>query len=183
LQVAAAKEWGWDQRFRLDSLTVSMSNPDGMAAILGGLSEVRNHATIVPFAVTELESGKTHLVMTSEDYLEPGSSSVLMYASAGFHNGSPKLYAATVAAFEEAIGFINAHPRGAAETFLAREPQKQGVAWVEVMITDPKKIIYSATPRGLKAHADFMHRIGTLKNAVSSWQELFWDNMAGRDGS
>jgi NitT/TauT family transport system substrate-binding protein len=183
LQMAAAKEWGWEQRFRLDSLTVSMSNPDGLAAILGGLSEVRNHATIIPFAVTELESGKAHLVMTSEDYLEPGSSSVLMYAGARFHDGSPKLYAATAAAFEEAIDFINAHPREAAEIYLAREPQKQGIAWVEMMITDPKKITYSATPRGLKAHADFMHQIGTLKNTAGSWQDFFWENMAGKDGS
>ena len=36
LQMAAAKEWGWDQRFRLDPLTISVSNPDGMAALLSG---------------------------------------------------------------------------------------------------------------------------------------------------
>ncbi len=71
LQMAAAKLWGWDQRFRLDPLTVSMSNPDGMAALLGGLSEVRNHATIIPFSVAELESGKVHLVMSSDDVMEP----------------------------------------------------------------------------------------------------------------
>lgn len=183
LQMAAAKEWGWEQRFRLDSLTVSMSNPDGVAAVLGGLSEVRNHATIIPFAVTELESGKAHLVMTSEDYLEPGSSSVVMYAGARFHDGSPKLYAATAAAFEEAIDFINAHPHEAAQIYVAREPQKRDLAWVESMITDPKKITYSATPRGMQAHADFMHKVGTLKNVAESWKDLFWDNMAGKPGS
>jgi NitT/TauT family transport system substrate-binding protein len=160
-----------------------MSNPDGLAAILGGLSEVRNHATIIPFAVTELESGKAHLVMTSDDFLEPGSSSVLMYAGVRFHDGSPKLYAATVAAFEEAIAFINEHPRDAAEIYVAREPQKRELAWVEAMITDPKKIIYSATPRGLKQHADFMHRVGTLRTQPDSWKDLFWDNMADKPGS
>ena len=34
LEMAAAKEWGWDQRFRLDPLTVSMSNPDALIAML-----------------------------------------------------------------------------------------------------------------------------------------------------
>jgi NitT/TauT family transport system substrate-binding protein len=183
LQMAAAQEWGWEQRFRLDPLTVAMSNPDGLAAILGGLSEVRNHATIIPFAVTELESGKAHLVMTSDEFLEPGSSSVLTYATARFHDGSPKLYAATVAAFEEAIAFINAHPHEAAEIYVAREPQKRELGWVEAMITDPKKIVYSATPRGLKQHADFMHRVGTLRTQADSWRDLFWDNMADKAGS
>ena len=74
LQMAAAKEWGWDQRFRLDPLTVSMSNPDGMAALLSGRTELKNHYTIVPFSVLEEESGKVHRVMTSDDYMTPGSS-------------------------------------------------------------------------------------------------------------
>ena len=56
LQMAAAKEWGWDQRFRLDPLTISVSNPDGMAALLSGQTEVKNHFTIVPFTVLEEES-------------------------------------------------------------------------------------------------------------------------------
>ena len=51
LQMAAAKEWGWDQRFRLDPLTVSISNPDGMIGMLSGQSEVKNHAAIIPFSV------------------------------------------------------------------------------------------------------------------------------------
>lgn len=183
LQMAAAKLWGWDARFRLDPLTVAMSNPDGQAALLGGLSEVRNHATIIPFSIAELESGKAHLVMTSDEVMEPGSTSVVVYASARFHDPNPRLYAAAAAAFEEAVAWINAHPREAAEAYLAREPNKNGVDWIEAMIRDPRRIRYSTTPRGMQAHADFMHAIGTLKNQASSWQELFWENVAAKDGS
>jgi len=183
LQMAAAREWGWDQRFRLDALTVSMSNPDGMAALLGGLSEVKNQAAIIPFSVTLLESGKAHLVMTSDDFLAPGSSSVVVYTPARFHDGNPKLFAATAQAFEDAITFIKAHPREAAEIYIAREPQKQGVDWVEKMIRDPKLITYDSTPRGLQEHAEFMYRVGTLKNKPDSWKDLFWDNNWSKDGS
>jgi len=183
LQMAAAKEWGWDQRFRLDSLLVSMSNPDAMAMLLSGSSEVKTHASIIPFSVEEMESGKVHLVMNSEDYIEPGSSISVLYASARFHDGSPKLYAATAAAFEEAFDFIREHPHEAAETYVAREPQKHPVSWIEAMIVDPKLIRYSSTPRGMKAAADFMHAAGTLKNQPESWKDLFWDNMWGKDGS
>jgi NitT/TauT family transport system substrate-binding protein len=183
LQMAAAKEWGWDQRFRLDPLTVSMSNPDGLAAMLSGQSEVKNHATIIPFSVTELESGKAHIVMTSDDYLTHGSSSTLMYAPARFHDGNPKLYAATVAAFEEAVQLIQQDPHRAAEVYVAHEPQKQPLSWIEAMIRDPKLITYDTTPRGTKEHADFMHAVGTLKNQVTSWKDLFWDNEWGKHGS
>lgn len=183
LQMAAARLWGWDARFRLDPLTVAMSNPDGQAALLGGLSEVRNHATIIPFSAAELESGKAHLVMTSDEVMEPGASTVVVYASARFHDANPRLYAATARAFEDAIDWISAHPHEAAELYVAREPQKNGVDWVERMIRDPKLIHYSATPRGLQAHANFMHDVGTLKNRPASWKDLFWENMASKDGS
>jgi NitT/TauT family transport system substrate-binding protein len=183
LEMAAARQWGWDARFRLDSLTVSMSNPDGQAAMLGGLSEVRNHATIIPFSIAELDSGKAHLVMTSDDVMDPGASSVVVYASQRFHDGSPKLYAVTAAAFEDAIIWINSHTHEAAEIYLAREPNKAGLAWIEKMMSDPKMIRYSATPRGMQAHAEFMHRIGTLRTEPASWKDLFWENMAAKNGS
>lgn len=183
LQMAAAKEWGWEERFRLDPLTVSMSNPDGMVLMLSGQSEVKNHMTILPFSVTELESGKAHLVMTSRDYLAPGTSSGMIYASARFHDPNPKLYAATAAAYEEAVRFINQDPHGAAEIYVAHEPQKRDLAWIEAMIRDPTLITYDTTPRGIKQHADFMHAVGTLKNQPESWKDMFWENMWDKDGS
>jgi NitT/TauT family transport system substrate-binding protein len=183
LQMAAAKTWGWDQRFRLDPLTVSMSNPDGQAALMGGLSEVRNHLTIIPFSVAELESGKAHLVLTSDDIMAPGATSVVVYASARFHDPNPKLYTATAQAFEDAIDWINANPHEAAELYLGREPNRRGVDWIERMIRDPSIIRYGATPSGMQAHADFMHDVGTLKNKAGSWKDLFWENMATKDGS
>jgi NitT/TauT family transport system substrate-binding protein len=183
LQMAATKEWGFDQRFRLDPLTVSMSNPDGLTAILSGSSDVRNHFTIIPFSVMEAESGKAHLVMTSDAYLAPDSSGVVMYASARFHDPNPKLYAATTAAFEEAIEIIRRDPHLATQIYFAREPQKREPAWIEGMISNPKLITYSSTPRGTKEHADFMYQIGTLKNKPESWKDLFWENEWEKDGS
>ena len=47
-----------------------------------------------------------------------------------------------------------------------------------------KKLVeFSATPRGTKKHADFMHAAGTLKNKPDSWKDLFWENMWSKDGS
>jgi NitT/TauT family transport system substrate-binding protein len=183
LQMAAAKEWGWDQRFRLDPLTVSISNPDGMAAVLGGQSEMRNHLTIVPFTVLEEESGKVHRVMTSDEYLTPGSSGTLMYASARFHDANPKLYAATVAAFLEAIAMVGQDPKAAAEIYMRHEPQKRDLDWVTKIISDPARITYSGVPRGIQEHAMFMYKAGLLKHEPTDWRDLFWDNMKTVDGN
>jgi NitT/TauT family transport system substrate-binding protein len=183
LEMAAAREFGWDARFRLDPLTVAMSNPDGQAALLGGLSEVRNHATIIPFSIAELESGKAHLVLSSDDVMEPNATSVVVYASARFHDPNPKLYAATAQAFEDAIDWINTNPHEAAEIYLAREPRKEGVDWIERMIRDPARVRYGATPIGMQTHADFMYKVGTLKHQPENWKDLFWENMAAKDGS
>ena len=155
----------------------------GMAMLLSGAGTVRTQAAIIPFSVEEMDSGKVHMVMNSEDYLEPGTSIAVMYASAGFHDGSPKLYAAMAAAFEDAFDFIHQHPHEAAEIYVGREPQKHDLGWIEAMIADPKMITYESTPIGLKKHADFMFAAGTLKRQPASWKDLVWDNMWGKDGS
>ena len=183
MQMAAAKEYGWDQRGRFDSNLVAMSNPDGMAILLSGAGEIRSQLAIVPFSVELMESGKVHKIMDSSDYLEPGSSVAVLYADARFHNGNPKLYAATAAAFEDAFDFIRTNPREAAEIFVAREPQKRPLSWIEAMIVDPKMIRYSSVPRGLMKHAEFMLAAGSLKTKPESWKDLVWENMWGKDGS
>ena len=172
LQRAAAKEWGWDQRFRMDANLVAMSNPDGMAMVLGGVGEVRSQLAIAPFSVEMLESGKVHQVMDSRDYLEPGSSVAVLYASAKFREGSPKLYDATAAAIREAFDIIHKDPHGAARVYVAREPQKRELAWIENMIRDPKTIYYDPVPRGFQKSAEFMVAAGTLKNKPESWKDL-----------
>ncbi len=106
-----------------------------------------------------------------------------MWAGARFHDPNPKLYAAMVAAFEDAIVLINRDPHLAAQIYVAREPQKHDVGWIEAMIRDPKLITYSSTPRGTLAHQQFMYKVGTLKHEAMTWQELFWENEASKPGS
>jgi|tagenome__1003787_1003787.scaffolds.fasta_scaffold20198818_2 ABC-type nitrate/sulfonate/bicarbonate transport system substrate-binding protein len=94
--------------------------------------------------------------------MEPGAAAILAGTSAQFHDANPKLYAATVQAFEDAIDWISAHPGDAVQTFVAHEPRKEG-AWIGAMIRSPALVRFGTTPRGIQAHAGFMHAIGTLK--------------------
>ena len=183
LQMAAAKEFGWENRFKFDPLTVSMANPDGMAAILSGAGEVRTQAAILPFAVEEMESGKAHLVMTSDEIWGGKASTAVLFGTEKFHSQNPKLYAALVAAFEEAIGFVNAEPAAAAAIYVNNEPTKKGVAWIEKILRDKSLIEFTPLPQRTMLFADFVAKLGTLKTPPKIWSEVFFDNMAGKPGS
>src|SRR5262249_22237847 len=54
LQMAAEKAFGTGQHAKLDALTVSLSHPDGLAALLAGKSEITAHFTSAPFMYQEL---------------------------------------------------------------------------------------------------------------------------------
>src|SRR2546423_5791143 len=49
LQMAAEKTFGEGQQNKLDSLTVTLSHPDGQAALLSGQSEITAHFSAPPF--------------------------------------------------------------------------------------------------------------------------------------
>ena len=65
LQMAAEQAFGPGQHGRLDTLTVSMSHPDGMAAMMSGRSEVTGHFTSAPFQYQELADPRVRKVVDS----------------------------------------------------------------------------------------------------------------------
>jgi NitT/TauT family transport system substrate-binding protein len=121
-------------------------------------------------------------IMTSNDVMGGPSTFTLMYTTTKFHDANPKVYAAFLAAFEEAIAMINADKRAAAASFLAMEPQA-GMTVDEVVevLSDPD-IRYTTSPENLLKYADFMAGVGTLKQKPASWQELFFPAIHGRPG-
>ena len=51
----AAKEFGRENFAKLDPLTVGLSHPDALAALLGGKTEITAHFTSPPFSYFEAE--------------------------------------------------------------------------------------------------------------------------------
>ncbi len=181
LQMAVVKEYGWDQRFKLDPLTVAMPPAEATVALQSGRLEVKSHMTLLPFSAIEKEIG-ARVVMSSVDITGPGSSSVVV-TTEKFHNENPKLYAAIVAAYEEALAFIDANKRAAAEIYVKYEPQKRGVEWIQKILEDESEIKFTSVPKATQVYADFMFRLGTMKNHLDSWKDVYWDNVAGKDGN
>lgn len=183
LQMAAVKEWGWENRFKLDPLTVSMGNSEAMASLLTGATEVKTHVTMIPFNVEEMKTGKARTLLTSRDVIDGPMNTSVAYTTERFHTENPKLYAAVVDAFEEAIAWINANKEEAAKIYVKYEPQKAGYQPTFEMMQDPNLISFTSTPHSLTVQAEFMHKVGTLKNRPSSWKEMFWENVHDKDGN
>ena len=56
--MAARKEFGDKETFRYDRYTVSLTHPDGVAAMLSGISEINLHFTSPPFVARERDHAR-----------------------------------------------------------------------------------------------------------------------------
>jgi NitT/TauT family transport system substrate-binding protein len=182
LQMAAVREWGEAEFARLDTFTVSMSHPDGMIALISGRSEITAHFTAPPYSTQELERPGIHKVLSSYEVLGGPATFVIGWTTSRFVAVNPRTYAAFVAALEEAIDFINSDRRAAAELYLKVSKSKESMESVLKMLDDPD-IRFTLTPNGIIKMAEFMHKIGSIRNRPGSWKDLFFSNVHHLPGS
>ena len=182
LQMAAEKAFGPGQQNKLDHLTVSMSHPDAETALLSGKSEVNAHLGSPPFQYQELEKPGMHKVFSSYDVLGGPATFNVVWTTTKFHDENPKVYAAFVAALDEAIAQINHDKRKAAETYLRVSKDKDSVEDILKMLNDPE-IKYTTAPNNTMKYVDFMYKIGSIKAKPDSWKEMYFDNAHKLPGS
>jgi NitT/TauT family transport system substrate-binding protein len=182
LQMAAEKAFGPGQQNKLDRLTVSMSHPDGQAALLSGTSEVDSHFTSPPFQYQELADPKIHKVLDSYDVLGGPATFNLVWTTTKFKDANPKVYAAFTKALDEAIAMINKDKKWAAEAYLRISKDKDSLDNILKMLNDPE-IKYTTTPQNVTKYVDFMNRIGSIKAKPTSWKDLFFPNVHNLPGS
>lgn len=183
LQMAAAKEFGWENRNRLDNLTVGMSHPDAMAAMLSGGHEVKSHSATVPFLQQELADPRVRKVLSSYDVAGGRHTLIVAYNAAKWKTENPKTYAAVAAAFEEAMVFINRDKRAAAELYTKAEKTRLTVDEVQKILQDENTIYFSPAPSKVMLWADYMGKVGMLNNKASSWKDFFFENVHDKPGS
>src|SRR5450756_38563 len=106
LQMAAAQAFGWDQRKKFDDMTVSMSHPDGVTALLSGSAEVKTHATTVPFVEMELADPRVRTIFKSTDVVGGRHTLIVAYTRESWMTKNPKLYEATYRGLSEAIDIL-----------------------------------------------------------------------------
>jgi NitT/TauT family transport system substrate-binding protein len=182
LQMAAEKAFGEGQQYRLDPFTVTMSHPDAQAALLSGQSEIDAHFSSPPFQYQQLERPEIHRVLSSYEVLGGPATFNVVWTTSKFRNDNPKLYAAFVAALDEATATINKDKRAAAQTYLRLSKEKGSVESILKMLNDPE-IVYTTTPQNVMKYVDFMYKIGSIKVKADSWKDLFFPNIHGAPGS
>jgi len=182
LQMGAEQAFGPGQQNRLDSLTVTMSHPDAMQALLSGQSEIDAHFGSPPFQYQEVAKGGVHVVLNSYDVLGGPATFNVVWTTAKFKNDNPKLYDAFVKALDEAIAEINRDKRAAAEAYLRISKDKDSVDNILKMMNDPD-IVYTTTPQNIMKFAEFMAKTGAIKAKPESWRDFFFPNVHSLPGS
>jgi NitT/TauT family transport system substrate-binding protein len=182
LQMAAAQTFGEGQEKQLDTLTVSMPHPEGLAALLSGNTRlISAHFTTSPFQNIELRDPRIHRILTSTDILGGYAPAVLVFTTQGIYDANPHLMQAFVAAADEANAWIAQNPKDAAELYLRKEPQKLSVDEVRDLLAngDTK---FSTIPENSLKIARFMAKLGRLREAPADWKDYFFPIVNG-DGS
>ncbi|MDN7180879.1 ABC transporter substrate-binding protein [Caballeronia sp. SEWSISQ10-4 2] len=183
LQFAAAKRWGDKDYDRLDKLTQAVPHPDAAAAIIAGGTEITGHFGNPPFQQQELAANpKAHIVLNSYDVLGGPSSATVLYATEKFRDNNPKTYRAFIAALADAARFVSANPEAAADVYIRVNNARIDRKLLVGIIKNPDTQ-FKIAPQNTLALAQFMYRVGAIKNEPKSWQDYFFTDPALGGGS
>ncbi len=180
LQMAAEKQLGADHLGDLDRLTVTLSHPDGMAAMFAG--QVTAHFTAAPIQELELRRPGVHTVLDTYDVLGAPSTFNVVWASSSFVDRNPHLYEAFTSALGKAIVSINADKKSAAATYVRLSKDPSDVALITELLDNPRNR-FTTTPQNIGAFLDFMSRTHVVQRKADSWKDLFFSNVHDEPGN
>jgi len=178
LQMAVAKQWGDKDFARLDKITQTLPHPDAAAAIIAGGTEISGHFGSPPFQEQELaQNPNARIVLSSYEVQGGPSSSTVLYATEKFRKENPKTYRAFTAALAEAADYAAKNPEGAADIYLRTNKSKVDRAVLVKIFRNPE-VQFKISPQNTLTLAQFMHRVGAIKNKPESWRDYFFDDPA-----
>src|SRR5215475_6212319 len=182
LQMASAAAFGQDNYTKLDPLTVSLSHPDATLAFINNTAGVNAHFSTSPFYEQEIKAPGARLITTSYDILGGPATALVITTSSKFREANPKAYRAVIAAMKEAIDTINKDKRTASKAYLeAANDTKNSIDDIYAMISD-KDYAYTLQPQKVFATALFMAKIGSIKQAPASIDDLFFGDIPDLKG-
>ncbi len=176
LQLASARLWGDAQFNKLDKLQVAVPHPEASAAIIKGGTEISAHFGNPPFQEQGLAGNpNAHIVLKSYDVLGGPSSATVLYATEKFRKDNPKTYKAFVDALDEAAQLVRANPEQAADIFIRSNKSGIDRDLLLKIIKNPE-VEFKLLPQNTFALAEFMHRVGAIKNKPASARDYFFDD-------
>ncbi|MEE4371702.1 ABC transporter substrate-binding protein [Pseudomonas alliivorans] len=181
LQYAAARQWGDKEFERLDKYTLSLPHPDAAASLIAGGTELTGHFSNPPYQDQELRNPNVHVVLNTYDLFGPNSPTVL-FATEKFRNENPKTYKAFIEALSEAEQFVRKDISAAADTYLRVTKSKIDRAEL-LKIIDRPEYQFTITPKNTYPLAEFLYRVGAIKNKPASWKDYFFQDEKPLQGS
>jgi len=182
LQMAAAQIWGDKEYARLDSLTVSLSHPDAVLALTNNTAGVNAHFATSPFYEQELKLPDAHLVTTNYEILGGPATALLVTTTNRFRMANPSVVRAFYEAMKQAVTIVNSDKKAAAKLYLdLANDRKNSVDDIFAMISD-KDYAFTLQPQKVMKTAEFMAKIGSIKQAPQSISDLFFPEMLPSSG-
>ena len=180
--IALEQAYGIGQHGRLDSNQVQIGHPDAVQALLNPSHEINTHFSIPPYQDIEMKSPLVHTVLVSTDVLGGPATISNCWATQKFVEANPIKIKAFIAAVDEASEMIAKDPKAAAEIYVAVTKEKITVDELTAIIKQPGAV-FSATPLRSMLWAEYMHRIGLIKQKPASWKDFTFSNIHDRNGS
>ena len=182
LQIAAARAFGDANYTKLDPFTVTLSHPDAMAALISGTAGINAHFSSSPFYEQEIKLQGAHLVTTNYDILGGPATALTLVASSRFRDANPKVFRAFYDGLAEAIDIINRDKAAAARLYLEMSGDKFSTeAGLTAMISD-QDYAYTLRPAKVMATAQFMAKVGSIKQAPAALADMFFPEAAAGGG-
>jgi NitT/TauT family transport system substrate-binding protein len=182
LQIAAAEAFGPENYAKLDPLTVSLAHPDAMAALSSGTAGVSAHFSSSPFYEQERKLPGVHLITTNYEILGGPATALVLLATSRFREGNPKVYRAFYDGLAEAIETINRDKPAAARLYIEMSKDRSSTEAELVQTIADKDYAYTLRPAKVMKTAQFMAKVGTIKEAPSAIEDMFFPEAAGLGG-
>lgn len=182
LQMEAARIYGMEHFDRFDPLTVFISPPDGVTAMLSGHSYLTGHFTSAPFTYLERAGGKVHTILNSYDVMGGPHVFGIVWGATAFFEGNPGITKSLLSALKEVIDALRADPKEMAQLYIKADRLTLSQEFVETMLRDPQNI-FELEPRNSMKFATFVNRTGLIKHKPASWKDYFARAVHGLDGS
>ena len=182
LQMAAAEAFGDKEWARLDPLTISLSHPDALAALSSGTAGVNAHFSASPFYEQEAKLPGVRLITTNYDILGGPATALTLLASSRFRDANPTVFRAFYDGLAEAIEVINQDKPAAARLYLEMSRDRRNTEADILAVIADKDYAYTMRPAKVLKTALFMARIGTIKQAPASLEEMFFPEAAALGG-
>jgi NitT/TauT family transport system substrate-binding protein len=106
----------------------------------------------------------------------------VLFATEKFREENPKTYKAFVEALSEAADFAQNDKGAAADIYLRVTKAKIDRATLLKIIENPQ-IEFTVTPKNTYPLAEFLYRVGAIKNKPASWEDYFFQDTKPLQGS